>query len=352
MMNFGKHGIALLVFLGGCGTTPSNLSITGPYYSKVSADAIALEIETTDPQIDQFVSELLRYADAQNLDLVSAELATNADVSIVISNNDQTVGTNSGQELVRSFLPETDSLGGKANPVPTYRAELKTREGIRNKVYFTSLRPSIAELLIDELLLLWHPPLVDKNGKSNVRAPVPEYALQPTFYEVSQSFFGGGDPAGMNYGWQAWYELESTRPTFTWEAFPRDFDFLQDIDRASIKNVNYDFRLYRGRLSGRGMQVGDESTMIARDGLSTPSFTPEQDLEHCRRYMWTVRANFELDGAPRHTEWAGAYNITTPIRPWYWRRDVSRPLAIEPYPGLLFYTVVTPKSPFAGECEF
>jgi hypothetical protein len=350
MTHFGKHGIALLVFLGGCGT--AHLSIIGPYYSNVSADAIALEIETTDPQIDQFVSELLRYADAQNLDLVSAELATNANVSIVISNNDQTVGTNSGQELVRSFLPETDSLAGKANPVPTYRAELKTREGIRNKVYFTSLKPSIAELLIDELLLLWHPPLVDKHGKSNVRAPVPEYALQPTFYEVSQSFFGS-DPAGTNYGWQAWYELESTRPTFTWEAFPRNPDFLQDIEWAGIKNVNYDFRLYRVQPDATGfMPVGDKSTMITRNGLSTPSFTPEQDLEHCRRYMWTVRANFELDGAPRHTEWAGAYNISTPIRPWYWRRDVSRPLAMEPYPGMMFFTVVTPKSPFAGECEF
>ena len=357
--------LALLFILCGCGTTGTpgtittelDLPIIRHYQANTPFDSVALEVQVADPQMDEFTSELREYAVSKNLKLVPPELSTIDTITLVVSSNDDAPGSNSGLELVRSYLPESGWLFGDARPVPTYRAELKFQDKMRNKVYFSSLQPPIAQLLIDELLLMWHPPLVDKSGKSNIRGPVPEYALKPTFYEITTRGYFGSIPPKANMGHQAWHELKSTRPTFTWEAFPRELDYSRDIDRANIKRVSYDFRLYpaaRGQHFGVFTPIADKNFMVARDGLAKPSFTVEQELTHCTPYMWTVRANFELDGVPRHTEWAGAFNMSSwaPFRPWYWRRDVSRPLALEPYPGVMFFTVLTPKSPFAEKCEF
>ena len=349
--------MTLTLVLGGCGTAPSNLdlSIISHYQTKSRPQALALDVQVTNPQMDLFVHEVLRYAVSKNIALVSAELAPPSATRIVISSSDESISTNSGRELVRSYLPESGSLRGKAKSAPAYKAELQSLDESRHTVFFSSLNPSIAQLLVDELLLLWHPPLVNQGGQSNIRIPVPEYALKPTSYNVSQKIYFGVSPSRTNMGHQAWYELASNRPTFYWEEFPRILDYSQDIDADDITNVRYDFRLYRAVRRGIGfVPAGAQNHIIARDGLTSSWFTVEEELPPCTPYMWTVRASFELDGTPRHTEWAGAFNIGSAgsVRPWYWRRDVSRPLAMEPYPGTMFFTVLTPKSPFADDCEF
>ena len=124
---FGKHCfVVLLLLLTGCGTAPSalDLSIINHYQSKTPSRSTALEIQVVDPQFERFVDELHKYAASKKIMLTPAESAAGLATRIVITNNDETLDTNSGVQLVRSYLPETDSLEGQARSIPTYKAEL------------------------------------------------------------------------------------------------------------------------------------------------------------------------------------------------------------------------------------
>jgi hypothetical protein len=83
-------------------------------------------------------------------------------------------------------------------------------------------------------------------------------------------------------------------------------------------------------------------------GQTNVSITIQEPLEVCERYIWTVRAVFELDGVPRQTEWAGFYAKHS--RPWYVRRNLKRFGAVRINPSDYHFAVRAPKSPFAEAC--
>jgi hypothetical protein len=66
-------------------------------------------------------------------------------------------------------------------------------------------------------------------------------------------------------------------------------------------------------------------------------------------FRWTVRARFELDGAPRATEWTGAYDtIGGYLDPmWVRGRPGAPALAGFPHDPLYYYPIV--RTPSADE---
>jgi hypothetical protein len=129
------------------------------------------------------------------------------------------------------------------------------------------------------------------DGHSSNAAPFPDYTLQPIYPPAENAVPPGNDQATTG-GW-ARRRLPDLQPVFRWEPLPASFE--RD---SEIQDVTYEFRLYRGA----------SPTPYIRSGLSTPTYSLETPLSPCELYAWTVRARFTLDGRPRLTEWAGAYN--------------------------------------------
>jgi hypothetical protein len=65
-----------------------------------------------------------------------------------------------------------------------------------------------AQLIVDELLLLWHP----RNSNATRRGGVMDYALRPTSYEVRRRNFMRNETGLWS---QRWHRLSSRTPTFT-----------------------------------------------------------------------------------------------------------------------------------------
>jgi hypothetical protein len=118
--------------------------------------------------------------------------------------------------------------------------------------------------------------------------------------------------------------VDSLRPTFSWERFPRTLD-RQELS-GQISTVTYELRLWKvGReFTGAPHEspwIGTETDykyswkygcrdtdpgelVYARQGLDQPVHTLETPLQPNSRYFWTVRAHFTLDGQRRATEWS------------------------------------------------
>jgi hypothetical protein len=200
-----------------------------------------------------------------------------------------------------------------------------------------------AQLIVDELLLLWHPP----NSNSTRRGGIMDYALRPTSYEVRRRRFFRNESGLLN---QRWHPLSSRTPTFTWESFPRKIDLTGDAKAQDFTRVSYQFQITPP------IDAASDSAWVKTlakfsstfSGLMEPSIALQKPLDVCRRYRWTVRAVFELDGVPRQTEWAGFYAKSS--RPWYVRRDLKRFGAMKIEPLAYHFAVRTPKSPFAEAC--
>lgn len=191
-----------------------------------------------------------------------------------------------------------------------------------------------AKLIVDELLLLWHPP--NSNSK-RIRGSV-DYILKPTFYEprVANPFSG---PLGVAYcNAQRLHKLDTVTPTFSWESFPRAGDLTSGLEHEHYENVFYEFRLH-GRY-----QAANEFLVT---GLVEPMYTIDEPLNFCQIYSWSVRAVFTLDDVPRHTEWAGFYYKFS--KPWYARRNLKKKWA-DPNRYACPYLFLTPKSPFDDSC--
>ena len=84
-----------------------------------------------------------------------------------------------------------------------------------------------------------------------------------------------------------------------WETFPRKEDAEAAPEpMARVRNVRYDLLVASEK---NGVPSG---LVYSRDGIESNSHTLENALEPGRRYFWTVRARFDLDGDTYVTEWA------------------------------------------------
>ena len=91
-------------------------------------------------------------------------------------------------------------------------------------------------------------------------------------------------------------EVDSLQPTFQWQPFPRTEDHLA----GKVENVTYELRVWSAipRPSGQ--------LMYARNGLKSPSHQLTVPLEPASKYLWSVRARFNIDHRLRVTEWGMA----------------------------------------------
>ena len=126
--------------------------------------------------------------------------------------------------------------------------------------------------------------------------------------------------------------VDTLRPTFRWERFPR----IQDLSEVGlgpgerVTDVSYELRLWRvgkefsgdvERPRGSSGWIGttDEykyswmhecrdtdpgELMYTRRGIRDPNHTIETSLQPASHYYWSIRAHFRLDGKRRATEWS------------------------------------------------
>jgi hypothetical protein len=99
--------------------------------------------------------------------------------------------------------------------------------------------------------------------------------------------------------WSKFVEVDSLQPTLRWQLFPRaqenDTKFGGPADRAT--NVTYELRVWKTVDESSGKLV------YTRKGLVTPYHELEESLEQSTKYLWTIRAQFTLDGQQLISEW-------------------------------------------------
>ena len=126
-------------------------------------------------------------------------------------------------------------------------------------------------------------------------------------------------------------QLDTLRPTFRWESFPRAKDLVELDPRggARMAAVSYELRLWKvGKVISEARMAHESTARIGvaadytyswrhecqdtdpgelvytKQGLVNPEHTLETPLQPNSRYFWTVRAHFTLDGKRRVTEWS------------------------------------------------
>jgi hypothetical protein len=94
--------------------------------------------------------------------------------------------------------------------------------------------------------------------------------------------------------------VDSLTPLIRWSAFPRDIDRekLDPAVLARIRDITYDLQVWDVEQDCRGGLVYEYI------GLTEPLHKIEKPLEPGRRYFWSFRARFTLDGQPMTTRWA------------------------------------------------
>lgn len=192
---------------------------------------------------------------------------------------------------------------------------------------------TMAEWSLDEMLLIYRPRDVRPQRVPDETEPVPPYALRAIEPPVRTRLLG--DPRRMADG-QEPARLDSLQPEFRWEAWPRGFDIVPGSGLAQVHEVRYQLRVY-----------GQGGVAYERRGLTEARHRLEKPLEPCRRYRWTVRAYFTLNGTPRATEWMGAYNTVLGMTDPRWvRREGSAPWSAKmPASLIAFFPIVdTPAS--------
>lgn len=116
---------------------------------------------------------------------------------------------------------------------------------------------------------------------------------------------------GTSFGLKAlypssWSTVNDVYPTLHWQEFPRSSDIeVEPEEMGRVKNVRYDLVIAEENNALPG------EIIYQRKGLRGNSHMVENALRYGKRYFWTVRAHFELDGRERVTEW-GSSNLPTP----------------------------------------
>ena len=122
------------------------------------------------------------------------------------------------------------------------------------------------------------------------------------------------------------FEVDSLQPAFRWESFPRPEDLRNEEDGllGQIQKVTYDLKIWRvqdgyppkASLNRQTFPEPLHAPVYYRQGLPEPLHKIEEPLEPSTKYIWSVRARFEVDGGTRVIPWAGFW----PIRRRYYQR--------------------------------
>ncbi len=151
-------------------------------------------------------------------------------------------------------------------------------------------------------------PFPDRQAHSAGGALSAAFGLAP-IYPPTRGMFSGERYIG---GIFEWYAVDGLKPDFKWEKFPRASDMAEAPEAmARVANVTYDFVI----ASEENMAPAD--VIYRREGLSTPEHAIDFPLAQGKRYFWTVRARFDVDGRSRVSEWSATYfsareHITAP----------------------------------------
>lgn len=212
---------------------------------------------------------------------------------------------------------------------------------------------NIAEHVIDEFVLIWHPvkprqkDAVNSADTKDHMSRVPYYVVRPT-YQIEYPILFTSEPYGL--GLQALHPVNSRTPVFSWLPFPQP-ELGPKPDE--IKDVTYEFRIYDKLPAGKLVFFKDE-LFFEQKGITGTSFKLPRKLETCAIYSWTVRARFMYKDFPRVTEWAGAYNAPQPAtKPWVSRRNYqSLHGAFSRFndPKEFYFLIKTPHAPWEDRC--
>ena len=141
-------------------------------------------------------------------------------------------------------------------------------------------------------------------------------------------------------------KVDSLQPTLRWESFPRPQDSIENKEEMIylMRNVTYDLKIWSAE--------GDcpYAIIYSKQGLREPYYKLEEPLEPCSKYLWTIRARFEIDGKVRVTEWGiSQRGVSHQI---YHHMDkginsstaLGRRSPIVPNPALYRFKTICPKS--------
>lgn len=190
----------------------------------------------------------------------------------------------------------------------------------------------LAQSYIDEWLLIYRGedlyaqpsslyvrPSASNSGATEARSiSIPEYVLHPREWPI-ETQYGPPRPAPV--------EVESDSPVLYWEKLPPAIPAaLFSSPNPRARNLVYDVRVFSVAAGlAAWATVGADSVVRQYEDLSEPTVRIQPSLHSCSRYYWTVRARFDLDGRPRHTEWSGMFNMMDSPDPQRIRRGGSVP---------------------------
>lgn len=152
--------------------------------------------------------------------------------------------------------------------------------------------PALAAHVHDQVFQLY--PFPDRHVHSGGGLFSTAFGLAP----LSPTTRGQLSGSTLMGGVLEWTAVESLSPTLKWQAFPRAGDKdAAPADMARASHVTYELLIARER------HMAPAELVYRREGLEAAEHTLEQALEPGRRYFWTIRARFELDGRYRVSEW-------------------------------------------------
>jgi len=164
----------------------------------------------------------------------------------------------------------------------------------------------IAANYLHEWVLLYRgPPL--KAASAADPSPAPDYVLRPIDPPFGRKFTLNTKSIFPTLLVPA--QVSSTTPTLTWEKLPRTIpEALFAGPDAKAQDLSYDVLIFEGQWSGKGSGVFHATQLVrAHSKIAEPKLELAPPLKPCKHYFWTVRAQFELEGRRRVTEWSGAY---------------------------------------------
>ena len=201
-----------------------------------------------------------------------------------------------------------------------------------------------AKEIVDDFYLIYYPRVdvartamdgapAKQDSPSQVRS-APSFVLwpirPPLTAQRDANPFADAPKNRTGFGGLQFTEVTTLSPRFEWEPFPRSFDLREpDAKDEQFTDVVYDLEVYAGRLNEGGtpplmhppVEPNLRQPVYRRFGLQESQHQMDGELSYCGWYFWTVRARFRLNGAPRITEWAGAYaTATTLLSPGAYRR--------------------------------
>lgn len=152
----------------------------------------------------------------------------------------------------------------------------------------------LAEKIVEEVFLILPLPGCSKCLVVGLRPLYPE--IEPSSPEVDEG-------TALQY-WD-FPLVDSLQPTLRWEAFPQSADFEGDREGwlSRIRNVTYDMRIWAFKTGSLPFQWYPGELIYSRSGLPAPTHRIELRLDPDIRYLWSVRARFDLDKQQRVTEW-------------------------------------------------